>query len=359
MFESDLIYLCCPKTHEDLEIRTASTTDDDGEILEGELISSISNNIYSITNGIPRFVESFSDNKTWNYKWMNIDAGRGLNYRITDKSDPAYTLHDLFDKNNSDNNCHKEATDKIALDIGCGVGQYSWRLLNEFKPKKMISMDLTHGTDVFRKIMLERFPEHKKSLLIVQASVFEMPFKNNSIDYVMSLGVLMHTGNTLKAINNAALLVKENGYLNIWVYASIPVAYDLREPNRENSISLINFIPTQIRWLIVNTWIKFFKLIGHNSAVIFMKFFASEPFYKVCQVPLLGKFLEFLFPRVRHPDISYRYINIYDWFFNNWGDTWNEHEIYPVLKANNIAILGMSEWRLGFFGVKNSNFYKK
>lgn len=355
MYESDLELLCCPKTHENLVIHNITRTDDDGEILEAELRSS--SHTYPITNGIPRFVESVSDNKSWNYKWKQIDAGRGLNYRIIDKQDPAYALHDLFDKNAHGQFAHSQARNGIALDIGCGVGQYSYRLITEFEPRKMISMDLTEGTDIFRQIMLQRFPELKPRLLIVQASVFQMPFREQSIDYVMSLGVLMHTGNTLGAIRNAAKLVKPNGYLNIWVYASVPVAYDLREPGRHTGTSLTGFIPLQIRWLIVNFWIRLFRLSGHGLALKFMKFFASDAFYRFCCIPGLGKLVEFLFPRVRHPDADYRFINIYDWFYNNWGDTWNEHEIFPVLRENGIAVLDMSEWRLGFLGRKLPGFY--
>ena len=60
---------------------------------------------------------------------------------------------------------------------------------------------------------------------------------------------------------------------------------------------------------------------------------------------------------MEHPDFHYRLINNYDGYVNNWCDTWSEHEIFPLLKKNSIAILGMSSWRLGIWGRKLIDFY--
>ena len=357
MYREDISLLCCPKTKEDLVWSVIYKEDNDGDVIEGELVSGQTGHVYKVKNGIPRFVDSLEYNKSWDYKWTVLDAGRGLNYLITDKNDSAYSLHDLFDKNSYGGDSHSMATGKVALDIGCGVGQYSWRLVNEFKPRKMISMDLTHGVDIFRKIMLERFPEHKKTILIVQGDVFCPPFKDSSIDYVMSLGVLMHTGNTKKAIENAAKLVVEEGFLNIWVYASLSVAYDWREPDRGATCTTLNVIPEQLRQLIVFAWVKLINALPHELAMVIMKLFSSTPVYLLTRIPLLGKIVEFFIPRVRHPNRDYRLINLYDWFRNNWGDTWGEHEIFPVLKANGIVLKGISKWRVGMFGKKLSRFY--
>ena len=180
----------------------SDATADDGEILEGELASGGGGHTYPITNGIPRFVERSSYNESWDYKWTAIDRGRGLNYRIADKNDPAYELHDIFDRNSHGGRAWDHARDKMVLDIGCGVGQYSWRLMNEYAPAKVVSVDLTRGIDIFRKIMHERFPHLKKKFLLVQGNVFTLPFAPESFDYVFSLGVVMHTGDTRKSLHS-------------------------------------------------------------------------------------------------------------------------------------------------------------
>ena len=123
-------------------------------------------------------------------------------------------------------------------------------------------------------------------------------------------------------------------------------------------MTTVNFIPEQVRQIIVFLWVKLINAVPHDQAMVIMRFFSSKVVYRLTNIPILGKLIEFVIPRVRHPSSEYRLINVYDWFRNNWGDTWSEHEIFPTLKNNNIVVLNMSEWRLGFLGQKNSSIYK-
>ena len=329
----------------------------DGEIIEGDLMATLSGKTFPITNGIPRFVVDTEYNKSWNYKWSQIDQGRGLNYRIADKGDPAYEIHDLFDRNSHGGMAYQNVKGKVALDLGCGVGQYSWRMLKEYKPAKLISMDLTSGVDIFRKIMLQRFPHLKSSILIVQADLFSMPLGNETVDYVFSLGVLMHTGNTLEAIRQAARVVKEGGELNIWIYASEVVPYEAREPKRGRKKVLFMYIPFLVRSSIVWAWIMAFRHLPHSMVVYILRAFSSNVFYRLSTLPVTGYLARFIFSTVMHPDRHYRFINNYDGYCNSWADTWSEAEVFPVLKESNIVIRGMSDWRLGVWGIKMKGFY--
>ena len=357
MFADDVKYFCCPKSGEPLKISHISETDTDGEILSGELRSLKSANTYKISNGIPRFIFDSTYNATWDYKWTQIDQGKGLNYRVADKQDPAYHMHDIFDRNGYDGKAHQHATNKLVLDVGCGVGQYTWRLLEDYKPAKVIALDLTRGVDIFRKIMLERFPHYKSKILMVQASVFKMPFEDEMFDYVFSFGVLMHTGNTREAIKQAARVLKYQGHLNFWIYASEPIPYEADEPEREVKsffVYLKTFIVFGIAWL----WIHTFRKMPHNWVVRIVRFFSSDFWYTVNKIPLIGKITRVIFNPSNYPDFDYRFINVYDGWVNRWSDTWNEHEIFPVLKASDIVIQGISDWRLGIWGIKLKDFYQ-
>lgn len=357
MYAEEINYLCCPLTKERLRIEEISVQEADGEILEGKLASILSGNIYQIINGIPRFVKDKEYNKTWDYKWTAIDAGKGLNYRVADKNDPAYEIHDIFDRNNYGGQAYLPVKGKVVLDIGCGVGQNSWRILKEFAPEKVIAMDLTGGVDIFRKIMLERFPEFKGKLLLIQASVFEMPFKEETFDYVMSLGVLHHTGNTRQAIKNAAGVVKENGYLNFWVYAPELVHIDIREKGRSGVRTLVSFIPYQLYYIWVMFQINLFRRLPHSIVVAILRIFSSNLWYRICALPYIGFAARTFFGTVMHQDQDYRLINNYDGWCNTWAETWAEQELFPTLKEANIVIKGISEWRTGFWGIKNKSFY--
>ena len=217
-------------------------------------------------------------------------------------------------------------------------------------------MDLTRGVDIFRQIMLERFPHFKTQFLMVQASVFEMPFREETFDYVMSLGVLMHTGNTLKAIEKAAHVVKSEGQINFWIYASEPVPYEASE-NGRNTKSLIAYAHLAIVYSFAWFWIHLFRRLPFKLAVAIVRFFSSEFWYRFSRLPLLGQVAQIFFGTVQHPDFDYRFINNFDGWINTWCDSWNEHEIFPILKKNHIVIRGMSEWRLGVWGSKDKQFY--
>ena len=252
MYPEDIHLLHCPTGGGPLMLADGAALDEDGEIISGTLSTADGGAHYPIRNGIPRFVDDDPNRDTWNFKWTEIDKGRGLNYRIADKSDQAYTTHDLFDRNSYDNLAHACARSGVALDLGCGIGQYAWRLAEEFGPDKLVALDLTEGVDLFRAIMLDRFPHLKRKLLMVQASVFRMPFADQTFDYVMSLGVLMHTGDTRSAIRQAARVTKLGGHLNIWIYASEPVPYEALEPGRARRVRLpLAYLPTFVIYTIV------------------------------------------------------------------------------------------------------------
>ena len=364
MFIDDIKYLCCPITGEDLILTQISEIDDDGEIIVGELKSSISGNKYLITNGIPRFNFDKDYNATWDYKWTQIDQGKGINFLIADKNSLAYRIHDLFDRNNHDGKAFLHAKNNLVLDLGCGIGQYSLRILQDYQPSKVVAMDLTRGVDIMRKIFLERYPQYKSQLLIIQANVFNMPFKKETFDYVFSFGVFHHTGKTLEAIKKAASVVKYGGQLNFWIYASEPVAYSASEPDRKVSYTINKALITWfIQYWIIYKWIELFRSkINHKNTVRIIRFFSSDFWFNLCyiwNIPIFSALARFVFGTVHHPNFDYRFINNYDGWVNQWDETWNEHEIFPILKECDIAILGISNWRLGFWGVKLQGFYIK
>lgn len=360
MYLEDICLLCCPITGDPLTIKSIYEQDSDGEIIRGELCSVPSENIYLIANGIPRFVTSGTYNESWNYKWTQIDKGEGLNYRILDKNDLAYKIHDLFDRNSHEGEAFEYARNRLVLDIGCGIGQYSIKLAEEYQPEKIVSMDLTGGVDIFRKIILERYPQYKRKILIVQASVFEMPFPKEQFDYVFSLGVLMHTGNTREAIRQASKRLKNKGQLNIWVYSAFDVHLDINEPDRavEFTLNSFSFLRQWIRYYWSTTQLRFFRLLPHGVAVFIIKIFSSNAWYHLTNMPILGRFFQYLFDTVQHPNRNYRFINNYDGWYNQWMDTWTVNELFPTLKESQIVIRGLSDWKVGIWGEKNLGFYR-
>lgn len=356
MYDSALALLACPHCRGDLALSAETRDPDDGEILEGALGCVSCGKSFPVTNGIPRFVtEDSGYNPTWNYKWTKIDRGRGLNYKILDRSDPAFETHNVFDCNGYEGRAHECATGRSVLDIGCGVGQYSVEILRRYDPAHVTAVDLTEGVDIFRKILRERYPEYKQKVHMVQASVFALPFRPGTFEYVFSFGVLHHTGRTRDAIRAAADMAAEGGHLNFWIYASSIVPISVREPGRPRPLRELIFAMYYM-W-IEGTWIRLFRNMSPAAAARIIRPFASDFWTWFNRIPFLKYIGMIVFPTIQHPDREYRFLNLFDGYCNHWDDTWSEHEIFPTLRECGIAIKGISPWRLGFWGVKQSGFY--
>jgi ubiquinone/menaquinone biosynthesis C-methylase UbiE/uncharacterized protein YbaR (Trm112 family) len=358
VYADDASLLRCPRTHEPLSVSPGARLDGDGEVIEG-VHRTASGSEYEIRNGIPRFVADLAENRTWDYKWTHIDRGRGLNYRILDVADHAYEVHDLFDRNSHNGRAFAHSTGRMALDVGCGVGQYSVKLLQEYGPRKMVAVDLTGGVDVFRGIVEERYPELRSRLLIVQADALALPFADETIDFVMSLGVLMHTGRTMDAVAECTRVLADEGQLNVWIYASEPVPYEAAEPGRTGIRMPLRFFPLALRYSVVWTWIRLFRRLPHDVTLKILRLFSSGWWYRANTTRWLDRIATAVFPTVQHDDADYRFINNYDGYVNAWSDTWNEHELLPVLQRGDCVPLGLAEWRLGVWAVKLNGFYDR
>lgn len=349
MHTSDLEILACPSCKGALTLDGPAPAD--GTIESGLLSCPACARSWPIRRGIPRFVEGSSENPSWDFKWHEIDRGRGINYRIIDKSDPAYEMHDIFDRNNHDGLAFQYAAGRIACDLGCGVGQYSIKLLNDYQPDKIVSVDLTRSVDIFCDILHKKFPQHKERVLIVQASIFDLPFRDQGFDYVMSLGVLHHTGHTQRALESAMHCVKPGGQLNVWLYSNLSIAIDTRE-GRRGRRPFRELLSAALYVLWVMPLIRWINRRSDKTKFAICKAFSSPYWLKASRARYLGRWASRFFPVPLHSDQPYRLLNIYDGYVNNWAETWDEHELFPLFKDNDFEVLGLSAWRTGFWARK-------
>lgn len=349
MFTDDAAIFVCIKCKHDLTVK--STKEYDGEVVEGELQCSGCGEAYRITNGIPRFT-SPDYNKTWDFKWQELDGGKAYNYEIIEDGSIAYEQHDIFDRNNHDGHAWDYATNRLVLDIGCGIGQYSVKLMREYSPRKIVAFDLTGGVDIFRKTLLERFPQFKNRIIIAQASVFDMPFRDNAFDYIFSLGVLHHTGDTKKAIRAAASKLKDLGQLNFWVYSNMSVSCENKGRDQKRELAEVK------QYIRLQGIIEFFRRIRHDVALRIVKLASSELWHKLSLSPYLYRITRIM-PPVNHPDYGYRLINMYDGYCNSYAETWDEYELFPLLRELDLVVVGVSAWRVGFWCRKDTCFFKK
>jgi SAM-dependent methyltransferase len=355
---ADVDDLICPSCAGHLSVSETHRTEAGSFLIEGSLACAACSRHYPVHRGIPRFLDGIAGyNPSWNYKWTAIDRGRGLNHLVLDKSNPAYALHDIYDRNSHGGRAFTGMRGGRVIDIGCGVGQYVLKSLLEHSPQKIVAFDLTEGVDTLRRIVVERHPELLERILFVQGSVFSMPFRPSSFDYVYSLGVLHHTGNTTAAIRAAAQLVREGGHLNIWVYAAAVYPIDTREPGRERLSGWVPLLRIAHARLQARAWYAFFSHLTPSQADRLLRLFSSDAWYKLSHLPVVNVIPRLIMAPPPHPDRDYRHINLFDGYVNAWAENWSATELFPVLRDSAIVLKGISEWPLGVWGVKDSYFY--
>ena len=121
----------------------------------------------------------------------------------------------------------------------------------------------------------------------IQADVFHLPFKENTFDYVFSLGVLHHTPNCKEAFMQLPKLLKNTGRISIWLYSK-----------------KIHFLATDVL-RIATTRMDRKQLYSVCKFVV-------EPIYSVTRIPIIGyPFKAFI---STHENKDWRLLDTFDWY---------------------------------------------
>lgn len=114
-------------------------------------------------------------------------------------------LAQRFEKNNLDPTIFTNA-----LDAGCGSGRYSLAL-------KSLGVERVTGIDISpNSIDFANKMNSFEAVNFVQGSVLELPFEDESFDFVFSNGVLHHTLSTEKGLQELFRVLKPGG--GCWLY---------------------------------------------------------------------------------------------------------------------------------------------
>jgi len=102
-------------------------------------------------------------------------------------------------------------TDLEVLDVGCGTGEISSRLLKEFSPRQIIGFDLS---EVNLRRARERFgtPEYE-GLSFQNGNATAMPFDNNRFDVALCRHMLQAVPEPIAVIREMIRVVKPGGWL--------------------------------------------------------------------------------------------------------------------------------------------------
>ncbi|MCK5595137.1 50S ribosomal protein L11 methyltransferase, partial [bacterium] len=111
----------------------------------------------------------------------------------------------------------KSLKGKSFIDIGCGSGIFSLAAI-DMNAQKVISLDSDSKSVEAGNIIKRR--NNAKQWSILEGSILNKDFLNNLeiADIIYAWGVLHHTGDMWKAIDNSAKLVKKEGLFALAIY---------------------------------------------------------------------------------------------------------------------------------------------
>jgi SAM-dependent methyltransferase len=157
---------------------------------------------------IPSFLKSSGGNSdpdtvdSFGHEWTEFNTFRDDEVKVAGDQ-----YFDIIDSNII-------SKESLVLDIGCGMGRWSYYIAD--KVKFVEAVDPSEAV-----FSASEFTSKKPNIRITQAGVDDIPFEDNSFDFVFSLGVFHHVPNTEAAIVKAVRKVKKGGHFMVYLYYSL------------------------------------------------------------------------------------------------------------------------------------------
>jgi SAM-dependent methyltransferase len=306
--------LVCPQCKKELDLQKEEVIDN--KVKTGKFICTHCNKEYPIINFIPRFVDSELYVESFGDEW-NI-------YKNVKNSRPDMSKDEMKNYLGIEK---KDIENKTVLEIGCGAGPYLDISAREYNAKHIIGVDLSRAVDAAYENVGEL-----ENVTIVQADLFNLPFKEESFDVVYSLGVLHHTPNTQEAFNSISNYVKPQGVLSVWIYGN----YWKRKIDAQ-------------QWLRKNLFCRF-----SPKALKIFSFFSANILYYLYLLPVLGDGLRERFPIAMDQDKAVRELNTFDMYSPTHIHYHYIDELYNWFADNNFKDMTPSRYLLGMKGKKSS-----
>ncbi len=198
--------LACPKCMGELDCH-ASETGADGEIESGRLECRACGGDYPIVAGIPRFVGPENYAASFGYQW-----NRFRSEQIDAANETGLSERRFY----SETGWEREWIEgKWILDAGCGAGRFLEVVSRN--GCEAVGVDLSDATDAARATLSGRRNVH-----LVQASIYELPFRSEAFDGCYCIGVIQHTPDPERSLASLPRLLKAGGRIAVTIYERKP-----------------------------------------------------------------------------------------------------------------------------------------
>lgn len=285
---------------------------------KNSLVCHSCNRIFPFVKGVVRFVEAESYASSFGFQWHKY-ARTQLDNEATRLSEVSFRRKTGFTP--------EELAGKLVLDVGCGMGRYA-EVASRWGAH-VVGIDLSNAVEVAAQNLAER-----KSVTILQADVFSLPFAPESFDFIYSIGVLHHTSDCERAFKSLPPLLKAGGSIAIWLYSSYNNWYRFSDLYRKVTHRL------PVRWL-------------HALC------YAAVPLYYIHRglrlIPVVGRplsgLLRYVLPTSLDPDPARRILDTFDWYSPKFQSKHRYEEVFPwfeesgldslhIMPAGQIAVRG-------------------
>ncbi len=173
---------------------------------------------------------------------------------------------------------------KLGLDAGCGFGRHIY-WAGKFGAE-MVGIDLSEAVESAYKNTQELDNVH-----IVQASIYNLPFKEEIFDFCYSIGVIHHLPEPEKGFRELKKFVKKGGTISIWMYGKRKgfdhkVSVILRKITPKINHTLLYFVCVAIALFLrifSHYPVKILNKLGLHKLIKFfpIRFHSDYPFYVV------------------------------------------------------------------------------
>ena len=198
-------------------------------------------------------------------------------------------LVNLFEKNGMDISTLK---DKTVLDMGCGSGRFTIAFA-QLGVKNVIGIDLGEiGIEIGEKRSKDL---NLKNIQFIKKNILELPFEDQTFDFVFSKGVLHHTGQLVKGLNEFQRVLKLGGNGFLYLYGSGGLFWNSRKKMREVMKNIpMNYtlrvldvigIPSQ-RYIFADSW---YVPIEEHVERKWLEEFLLKKFSKIIKVEHSGE----------------------------------------------------------------------
>ncbi len=196
-----LDYMVCPKCGDRIELRGAVY--EQGEVKSGVLICITCSTNFPIEDFIPRFVPKENYAANFGLQWNHFERTQLDKYNGTTLS------RDRFYRETG-----WSATDLkgcLVLEAGCGAGRFTEVCLEA--GAEVVTFDLSDSVEA----CLENHGL-RENLHVVQADIYQLPFRKRLFQRIFCLGVLQHTPRPKESFLNLVTYLQNDGHIAIDVY---------------------------------------------------------------------------------------------------------------------------------------------